>query len=308
MDGAIWKRSFTEGDTVVVILNPNTRTDASQIRAALGQWVPNGVNLRIHETRRDIPTKQLARDVIGDADGVIACGGDGTVSEVAAALDDRHIPLGIIPAGSTNIIAQELGIPGSVSAAAALAFGPFDVHEMDVGVCNDHHFLHMAGTGLDSLTFEATDEALKRRIGWMAYVPAAIKALREKSNAFRITIDDEEHAVISPLVLIANGSSIIHSNIRIDSSIRSDDGKLDVLIVTAIRPHELAMLFAHAANPLVTLAASPWVIQRKASTILVESDTPQPIQLDGDVMEYTPAKFSILPREIGFAVPGPRSR
>lgn len=308
MDRAIWKRGFTEGDTVVAIINPNTRTDATQIRAALGQWVPDGVNLRIYETRRDTPTQKLARSVIADADGVIACGGDGTVSEVAAALDERRVPIGIIPAGSTNIIAQELGIPGSVNTAAALAFGPFDVHEMDVGVCNDHHFLHMAGTGLDSLTFEATDESLKRRIGWMAYVPAAIKALREKSNSFRITIDDEEHAVTSPLVLIANGSSIINSNFRIDDSIRSDDGKLDVLIVTANRPHELAMLFAHAANPLSTLSESPWIIQRKASTIRVESDTPQPIQLDGDVMEHTPAVFGILPRKIGFAVPGPRSR
>lgn len=308
MDSKRWRTGYSAGDTVVVIVNTNTRADPMQVRAALGQWVPNGVNLRIIETKRDVPTQTLAREAIHDAHGVIAFGGDGTVSEVAAAIDNRHIPLGIIPGGSTNIIAQELGIPSSIAAATALAFGPFDVHQLDVGVCNDHHFLHMAGTGLDSLTFEATDEALKRRIGWMAYVPAAIRALREKSNTFRITIDDEEHSVTSPLVLVANGSSIIHSNIRIDSSIRSDDGQLDVLVVTANRPHELAMLLAHAANPMATLSDSPWIIQRKARTVRVESDTPQPIQLDGDVVELTPAVFSILPREIGIAVPARRSR
>lgn len=306
MDSVAWKRGYSAGDSIVAIINPNTRVDDMQVRAALGQWLPEGVSLRIYETRRDIPTQQMAREVTADADGVIACGGDGTVSEVAAAIDGRNIPLAIIPAGSTNIIAQELSIPGSISAAAALAFGPFDIHKMDVGTCNNQFFLHMAGTGLDSLTFEATDEALKRRIGWMAYVPAALRALREKSNSFHITIDDEEHSVTSPLVLVANGSSIINSNFRIDNAIRSDDGKLDVLIVTANRPHELAMLFAHAANPLAALSDSPWVIQRQASRVQVESDTPQPIQLDGDVSTETPATFGILPGAIGVSVPGPR--
>lgn len=302
----VWKRGYTAGDSVVAIINPNTRADPMQVRAALGQWLPDGVNLRTYETLRDVSTVELTREVIDDADGVIACGGDGTVSEVAAAIEGRKIPLGIIPSGSTNIIAQELKIPASIQAATALAYGPFDIHQMDVGTCNDQFFLHMAGTGLDSLMFEATDEALKRRIGWMAYVPAAVKALRERGHPFHITIDDEEHSVTSPLVLVANGSSIISSAFKIDESIRSDDGQLDVLIVTANRPHELAMLIAHAANPMATLSDSPWVIQRKARRIVVESETPQPIQLDGDVSEETPAVFGILPMAIGISVPGPR--
>lgn len=302
MDSGEWKRGYTAGDSVVAIINPNTRADYMQVRAALGQWLPEGVSLRIHETRRDVSTESIAREVTKDVDGVIACGGDGTVSEVAAAIDGRHIPLGIIPGGSTNIIAQELRIPNSINSAAALAFGPFDIHEMDVGTCNDKYFLHMAGTGLDSLIFEGTDEALKRRIGWMAYVPAAAKALREKASSFHITIDDEQHTLTSPLVLVANGSSIINSSFRIDNSIRSDDGQLDVLIVTANRPHELAMLVAHAANPMATLSDSQWIIQRKARKISVESDVPQPIQLDGDVAEQTPAVFGIIPKAIGIAV------
>ena len=302
MDSGEWKRGYTAGDSVVAIINPNTRADYMQVRAALGQWLPEGVSLRIHETRRDVSTESIAREVTKDVDGVIACGGDGTVSEVAAAIDGRHIPLGIIPGGSTNIIAQELRIPNSINSAAALAFGPFDIHEMDVGTCNDKYFLHMAGTGLDSLIFEGTDEALKRRIGWMAYVPAAAKALREKASSFHITIDDEQHTLTSPLVLVANGSSIINSSFRIDNSIRSDDGQLDVLIVTPNRPHELAMLVAHAANPMATLSDSQWIIQRKARKISVESDVPQPIQLDGDVAEQTPAVFGIIPKAIGIAV------
>lgn len=308
MSEFVWKRGYAAGDTVVAIINPNTRTDHMQIRAALGQWLPDGVNLRLHETRRNVSTIDLAKEVTADADGVIACGGDGTVSEVAAALENRRIPLGIVPAGSTNIIAQELGIPNSTSAAVALAFGPFDIHEMDVGTCNDHYFLHMAGTGIDSRIFDSTDTGLKRRIGWMAYVPAALKAVWDSSQHFSITIDDEQHSVVSPLVLIANGSSIINSNFRIDPSIRSDDGQLDVVIITATKPHELASVLAHAANPLAALRDSHFVIQRKAKTIRVESDKPQPVQLDGDVTTETPATFGILPRAIGICVRADRVR
>ena len=308
MTDTAWKRRYVSGDTVVVLINPNTKTDQMQIRAALGQWVPDGVNMRIHETRKDVSTEELAKTVTADADGVIACGGDGTVSEVAAALDGRKIPLGIIPGGSTNIISQELGIPSNTSSAAALAFGPCDIHEMDVGTCNEHYFLHMAGTGIDSRIFDATDESLKRKIGWMAYVPAAVKAVWDSSKPFRITIDDEEHSVVSPLVLIANGSSIISSAFKIDDSIRSDDGQLDVLIVTATKAHEFAMVVAQAANPLAEIRDSQYVIQRKARTVRIESDKPQPIQLDGDVAAETPAVFGIRPRAIGIAVPGKKSR
>lgn len=301
-----WKRRYTVGDKVVAIINPNTRTDAMRVRSALGQGLPEGVQLSIFETRKDIETTELARRVLDGADGAIAVGGDGTVSEVAAALEGRGIPLGVIPAGSTNIIAQELGIPNNLNHAAALAFGPFDVHEMDVGLCNGKPFLHMGGTGIDSRLFEMTDDNLKRRIGWMAYVPAAMRAVWDSASKFRITIDEEEHMVTSPLILVANGSSIINASFKLDGSIKSDDGQLDVLIVTATKPHEFAMVVAQAAT--TAIGESPYVIQRKASRILVESDKPQPIQLDGDVALETPAEFTILPRAIGIAVPGKRRK
>lgn len=299
------KRHYSDGDTVVAIVNPNTRIDIMQVRSVLGQFLPDGVNLRIYETRRDVSTYELAKSVTQDADGVIACGGDGTVSEVAAAVIGRDIPIGIVPGGSTNIVSQELRIPTGVQAAVALAFGPFDIHVMDVGTCNGKLFLHMAGTGLDARIFETTDEALKRRIGWMAYVPPAMKAVFESTNTFEITIDDEQLTVQSPLVLIANGSSVISSSFRIDESIRSDDGFLDVMVVTAKRAHELAAVMARAANPLAELRKSPWVTLRKAKRITLSSERPQSIQLDGDVMDTTPAEFGILPAAIRFSIPGP---
>jgi YegS/Rv2252/BmrU family lipid kinase len=245
--------------------------------------------------------KQLALRLRDQANGMIAVGGDGTVSAVAAALHGSDVPLGIIPGGSTNIIAQELGIPGSLDEAVRLVYDDFAIRPLDVGVCNERYFLHMAGAGFDSRLFDMTDTALKKRVGWVAYIPAAIKALRDPAKAYRITVDGETLDVESPLVLIANGSSVINSRIRIRSGIRSDDGLLDLLVVTATKPHELASVLGRFAS--LTIEASPYVKHWRARSVTLESDEPIPVQLDGDVVERTPVTFGVLPRDIGIIVP-----
>ncbi len=235
------------------------------------------------------------------ADCIIAVGGDGTVSSVAAGLHGSDVLLGIIPGGSTNIIARELGIPENTSAAIRLIFGEFDVRKMDVGVCNDRFFLHMAGSGFDSRLFDNADPALKKKVGWVAYLPADIKALREPACHFHITIDDEVMEVASPLVLVANGSSVINPRLRVGTRIRPDDGQLDVMVVTATKPHELASVLARFASS--SMDESPYVIYRKAQSVALECPRPVPVQLDGDVIEQTPARFRVLPRDIGIIVP-----
>jgi YegS/Rv2252/BmrU family lipid kinase len=285
----------------MVVANPATRAHVNTVYGALRRGLPPGVFLEIHQTQMSENAKQLALRLRDQANGMIAVGGDGTVSAVAAALHGSDVPLGIIPGGSTNIIAQELGIPGSLDEAVRLVYDDFAIRPLDVGVCNERYFLHMAGAGFDSRMFDMTDTALKKRVGWVAYIPAAIKALRDPAKAYRLTVDDETLEVESPLVLIANGSSVINSRIRIRSGIRSDDGLLDLMVVTATKPHELASVLARFAS--LTIEASPYVKHRRARSITIESEQPIPVQLDGDVVERTPVTFGVLPRDIGIIVP-----
>lgn len=263
--------------------------------------LPPGVHLEIHETSKTDSPRALALRLRDQANGIIAVGGDGTVSAIASALHGSEVALGIIPGGSTNIIARELGIPEALEDAISLIFNEFDVRQMDVGVCNDQFFLHMAGAGFDSRLFDMTDPALKKRVGWVAYLPAAIRALRDSAKDYTLTIDGERMWVSSPLVLVANGSSVISPRIRIGSKIRADDGELDLMVVTATKPHELASVVGRFAS--LTLEASPYVLYRKARTVTIDSKETIPVQLDGDVVERTPATFSVLPRDIGIIVP-----
>lgn len=289
------------GDRVIVIANPATKGDIRSVESYLRARVPAGVKLEIYHTTADGDVAGAVRSLREGAAMVIAAGGDGTVSSVAAGLDGSDVLLGIVPAGSTNIIARELGIPSQIGRSIDLVFGSFSTRSLDVGLCNEKVFLHMAGAGIDSHLFSMADPALKRKIGWLAYIPAAIKALGEPGARYTISMDGDEESVEATLVLVANGSSIIAPTIRIDSSIRSNDGMLDVLVLTASRPHELASVFARFATGHVI--DSPFVLQRRVRHVTIASNKPMPVQLDGDVAESTPVSIDVRPKGVTMIVP-----
>lgn len=286
---------------VVAIVNPATRRNARLIVDQLRQQAPNGVVLDIRITPAARSATALAREALPGAAIVVAVGGDGTVGEVATALRGTGVPLGIVPAGSTNIVARELGIPADPSTAISLLFGAHRRVPLDVGLCAGHAFLHMAGAGLDSRLFAATNPALKRRIGWLAYVPPGGRGLLQAPVRFTVSMDDEKHEVTSPLVLIANGGSIITPRLTLYPGFRKDDGYLDVLIFTASTPIRVARTLGR----LVTrrLHHSPFVLHRRVRQVELSSDPPLPVQLDGDVVTTTPATFSLDPSALMLLVP-----
>jgi len=235
------------------------------------------------------------------ADLMIAVGGDGTVAAVASAIDGSGIPLGIVPAGSTNIIARELGIPTNARAAVSLLYGAHRRHDLDLGVCGESRFLHMAGAGLDSRLFAATNPGLKRKVGWLAYLPAGARNLVEPPVRFTIRADETTIEVVSPLVLVANGGSVIAPGLTLYPGIRKDDGLLDVLIFTPRGPVQIARTLGRAATR--GLAHSPFVLRIPAHRVEITTDPPIPVQLDGDVATMTPATFEIRPGAIHVVTP-----
>lgn len=291
-----------QGDRVVVIANPATRVGERAVEATLRDVVPADVSLDVVWTESPGAARQLARDSANDAQCLIAVGGDGTVAEVASALVGTGIPLGIIPGGSTNIVARSHGIPTNVAQAARTIFDTdHDVVEIDVAMCNDQPFLHMAGAGFDSQMFARADPDLKRKVGWMAYLPAAVKALRVPPAAVSIIADGEEITATSSMVLVANGAAIITPGLKLSPDIRPDDGWLDLIVVTATKPHQLASVIGRLAS--LRFASSPWVIHRRVREVHLEAVEPIPMQLDGDVTGETPARFGILPKALKLIVP-----
>ena len=287
---------FVAGDRVLVVANPATRSDARSIVRLLEREAPEGIRLDVCWTEGPRQARQLAERHLAGAAAVIAVGGDGTVSEVAGALVGTEIPLGVVPGGSTNIVAREAGVPSRHHAAVQLLFSSHRVRSIDVGICNDHAFLHMAGAGFDSRMFTLADPRLKRKVGWPAYLPAAMRALRDPAEHYVIDADGDTFEVWSPLVLVANGASIVDPRIRLLPDIRNDDGWLDLIVVTATRPTELARVIGRVAT--LQLHRSPFVRRMRARAITLQARRPVPVELDGDVVTGTPARFGVLPRAV----------
>lgn len=244
-----------------------------------------------------------AMDAARTADTVVAVGGDGTVADVATGIFGSAAALGIVPAGSTNITARSLGIPANPAAALALLGGPHQLRSVDVGRSNGRSFVHIAGAGFDAELFNATSPVWKRRIGWVAYLPAAAVALRLPPSSVRVSTDETTIEARSPLVLIANGGSAIAPEFRIYPGISVDDGWLDVLVFTTSTPAQIAATLGSMGRQ--QLDRSPHVTWQRARTVKIEATPPLAVELDGDPRGTTPREFILVPA--GLVVVTPRS-
>ena len=289
----------------LVIVNPATRRSPARIIARLQAACPPGITLDIRTTVSPRTARGLAKQHLAGASAVIVVGGDGTVSEVASLLVGTGVPLAIIPAGSTNIVAQELGIPTSVRRAVALIFQPWHVRLVDVGRVGELCFLHMAGAGVDSRMFALANPRMKRLIGWLAYVPAGGKALLDAPSTFTVEIDGDSRTIVSPLILIANGGSIISPRLKLMPRLLTDDGWLDVMIFRATSARPVARTVLDMV--LRRLDSSRQVEHQRARVVRLSSDPPLPVQLDGDVVTTTPITIEIEPSSLRVIVP-PRTR
>lgn len=285
----------------LVVANPVARRNAPRLIEELQRASPESVTWTVIETR---PTPMHRGEIEAHAraaDVLITVGGDGTVTEALTGIGEADLPLAIVPGGSTNVIAQEIGLPQDPAEIARLIFGAHRLKHIDAALCNDRIFLHMAGAGFDSRLFDATDAALKRRLGWMAYLPSAAQSLRLPPARFHVQTDEATFELTSPMVLVANGAGIIRPSLYVYPGISSDDGWLDLIAVTATAPRAIASVLARFASR--SMQRSPHVLHARAKRVRIEAEPRMPVQVDGDVIGTGPADIRLLPHRARIIVP-----
>ncbi len=171
--------------------------------------------------------------IANGVDVVAAYGGDGTVAEVASGLVGSPVPLAILPGGTANVMALELGIPNDLGKAARLASGIDSVVEqIDVGQIKDRHFLIRVGLGYEAAIVEQADRTLKSRLGIWAYLWSAAQNLRTPKIAhYQLTLDGREVECAGFTCAIANSGSLGLPGLKLAQSVTIRDGLLDVIIV-----------------------------------------------------------------------------
>ena len=289
------------GTRIVAVVSAANRHGAKRVTEALTRQLAVHAELTIRIVASSSEATEAARHAATTARIVVAAGGDGTVADVATGIFASGASLAIVPTGSTNITARTLGIPTSIEAAIATIARPHTVRTIDVGRSGARVFLHIAGAGFDAEMFKSADPAWKRRLGWVAYLPAAAAAMRLPASRVTLTADGERIETSSPLVLVANGGSAITPAFSIYPGIAVDDGWLDLLVLTATTPSEIVAALGHAMRR--RLHRSTHIIWRQAKSVRLEADPPLAVQLDGDARGTTPRDFTIVAGGIDIVTP-----
>ncbi|WP_439592257.1 diacylglycerol/lipid kinase family protein [Microbacterium sp.] len=231
---------------IAVIWNP-TKTDRETLEKGLAAAAdPDaGARVRWWETSEDDPGQGVAKEAVdAGANLLIVAGGDGTVRAVSEYLAEARndVELAIVPLGTGNLLARNLGVPiNDVPGAFTRALGeparPIDVGWVDVDVeegSERHAFVVMVGFGIDAHMIAETDEDLKDKAGWLAYVESLGRALEASEVVpFHITKDDEPARDEQGHTLLIGNCGMIQGGVTLLPDADPSDGELDYLVLSA---------------------------------------------------------------------------
>ncbi len=288
---------------VLVIHNPTAgrhkRRRLLEVIERLERW---GAAVTCRETRRRGDGEVFAAEASAEAfDAVVAAGGDGTVNEVLNGLGDGPggVALGVIPLGTANVLACEIGIDpaNSDQIARAIAFGP--ARRVHLGLANGRRFLLMAGAGLDAHVVAGVNVALKRRAGKLAYVVESLRqAMDYDFPLLTIRADGVEYEGRMAVACKGRfyGGPFIAAP---DASLEAP--KLDLCILP--NSGVAGMLRYGLALPLGRLPGLPEVRVISARNIVITGPRGAPVQGDGDIVARLPAEISVAAETVDLICP-----
>jgi YegS/Rv2252/BmrU family lipid kinase len=278
----------------LVVLNPAAgQEDPARVRRQIGGALAvRGAPFDLAETAGAGDAERLAREAAARGyRAVIAVGGDGTIAEVITGLAGSLVPLAIVPQGTGNQLAANLGIPSELDAAVEVAVHgvpqPIDIGQLSTG----RYFALMAGAGWDAEVMTSCTRELKDRWGFAAYLFAGVRASVSPTSAlFRITADGEEIEVRAATVLIANAGQLFHSlfpvEVRIGPGVSFHDGLLDICIFAPRTLTDVAAVLWRVARR--QYVGDERMIYLQAREVRIETDPPLVTQVDGDLAGETP--------------------
>jgi len=249
----------------------------------------------------------------GGADVIGVYGGDGTVIEVASALVGSKTPLMILPGGTGNLVAAELGISRNIDRACAKVCGDIlTTRDVDVGRLNDKYFLLRAGCGIESGVVQDATRDLKDQFGKWAYVFAAIKRLQEQPVAeYTIRLDDRETFRGEGVACgVANAGRVGVGKLALSPTVDMEDGKLDVFFLKKANIEGIFKLASRMVgidepdkvDEIPGLDASKLVNYWQVKKVEIHTDPELEVQVDGDVTTRTPINVEVVPRGLRVVV------
>ncbi|MEX2296869.1 MAG: diacylglycerol kinase family protein [Dongiaceae bacterium] len=291
---------------IAIIFNPvaGSRRRRRRLAAAIRTLRRLGCRIALHRTTAHGDAALLAAKIVrdGQTDTLMIAGGDGTIADAAHGLATcaaEKIPaLAILPLGTANVLAREIGLSRDPEAQAEIAAAG---HTMTVPLAsaNGRHFLLMAGAGFDAHVVAGIDVAFKRRVGKIAYVFEMLRQLgRFPFGIYRVAIDGDPHFVASVVVSrgrLYGGSFILAPDARLDEA---------TLHVCCFEHggRFWAVLYAMALG-VALLPRMPGFTIRRAQRVRIEGVPGEPLQADGDIIGALPVEIAMTARALRLVVP-----
>jgi diacylglycerol kinase family enzyme/membrane-associated phospholipid phosphatase len=268
-----------------VIYNPIRVPDFPALRARIEAHMARAgwaEPLWLGTTVDDPGAGMCAAAVKEKSDLIIVCGGDGTVRVCAGALAGTDMPMALLPAGTGNLLARNLGIPLDEVGALRVALSGAD-RRIDVASIENHKFVVMAGLGFDAAIMRDASEGLKRAVGWPAYVLSGARHLRGRGIRVRVTLDDGEPFSRRVRTAVVGNVGKLLAGIPLLPDAEPDDGVLDLVLLA---PAGIVGWARVAGRVLSRRGGVDRRVERfRAKHVLLETSQPQPRQLDGDLIE-----------------------
>ena len=274
--------------------------------AALAAFAEAGVEVREVTTSHPGHAREVLDARTETWDAVFVLGGDGTVMEVVGALANSGTPVGVLPGGTGNLVANVLRIPsGTTAAVRALLAGeqcPFDLGKLPDG----KFFAFAAGVGVDVAMVERTPYRRKRALGMLSYAVTAMRAaLGRELVHVTIDVDGKRVDARAVLAMIANAGSILGGRFAVGPDVKVDDGELDLCLFMPERTSQVLSLMWRLLRRDFRPHSS--MTFARGRVFRISADPPVSVQADGDIVGVTPLEITVAPRAAVFLRPRRRT-
>jgi diacylglycerol kinase (ATP) len=281
-------------DDILVILNPAARSERARNVWDRIESLPRA---QVRPTQAPGDAERYAREAVETGVRiVVAAGGDGTINGVVNGLAGSDTALGILPVGTMNVFAAEMGLPNDLEEAWEIIEAGY-TRSIDLAQANEHFFVQLAGIGFDAQVVERTSWNFKKNFGPLSYLVSAAQIAAEKPP--KIVVENEGKTREGSFVLIGNGR-FYGAPIKVFKDARLDDGLLDVLILRNLGYLELARFLTGVFTGTHTEAEDVEYFQTPA--VQVRSKDEVPVEVDGELMGKLPVDFRIAAKKLRVVV------
>ena len=283
---------------VLVILNPAAKSDRARALKEKIKALSPRIVVRMTSAAGD--ARVMARKAHEEGFGtIVAAGGDGTVNEIAGGIAGSDARFGILPVGTMNVFAAELGIPQNNLPAAWRVIENGLLRELDLPMANCTPFVQLAGIGLDAEVVRLTTPESKKSLGPVSYLLTLAQVAAVSPPTVVIDPVDSRRREGS-FVLVGNGR-LYGGPFVLFKNARPDDGLLDVLVFKNQSHWDVVRYFQAIA--FGSHADLPDVEYFQTKSMNVHSSASVPVELDGELADALPCKFGFFPEKFFVIAP-----